>query len=46
MAKTLEKLWASDERENQVSWTYCLGALLPLTLNLCPEATHAAWKIV
>src|SRR5690606_20787873 len=44
--KSLEKLWGAEEREFQIAWTYCLGALLPLTVNLCPEAVNTAWKLV
>eukprot|EP00005_Dracoamoeba_jomungandri_P002734 CAMPEP_0174260120 /NCGR_PEP_ID=MMETSP0439-20130205/8855_1 /TAXON_ID=0 /ORGANISM="Stereomyxa ramosa, Strain Chinc5" /LENGTH=2486 /DNA_ID=CAMNT_0015344291 /DNA_START=51 /DNA_END=7511 /DNA_ORIENTATION=- len=45
-AKTLEKLWSSENREDQICWTYCLGALLPLSQKLCPRAVNLAWGMV
>jgi hypothetical protein len=44
--KSLERLWSSQSNEDQIFWTYCLGALMPQTLNLCPDAVNTAWHIV
>ena len=41
--KLLEQIYASVDTVDQVCWTYCLGALMPLTLSLCREAATRAW---
>ncbi|KAL6050877.1 hypothetical protein QOT17_019533 [Balamuthia mandrillaris] len=44
--KFLEKVWSAELVHDQICWTYCLGALMPLTRNLCPDAVHMAWHMV
>jgi hypothetical protein len=39
-------LTQSSSQQDQIFWTYCLGALMPQTLNLCPDAVNTAWHIV
>eukprot|EP01087_Luapelamoeba_hula_P008915 TRINITY_DN2269_c1_g1_i10.p1 TRINITY_DN2269_c1_g1~~TRINITY_DN2269_c1_g1_i10.p1 ORF type:complete len:2503 (-),score=428.99 TRINITY_DN2269_c1_g1_i10:100-7608(-) len=44
--QALQQLYSAELPDYQIAWTYCLGGLLPLTLDMCPEAVNAAWKMV
>ncbi len=44
--KTIERLAASETKEDQFCWTFCLAELAKVAVELIPEVMSIAWSLL